>query len=341
MICLSEGGPLTARCAAAGVSIARFPFRGLCSSGAVRQGIRLARLLWENRIQIVHSHSGYDNFFAAVCASAARTPVIIASRRWWPSVYPRRYRIVNKLAFRLAHCVVANSPAVASSLETDDGVAPERIAVVPNFVDDAAFVPLAAQSRTTKLRELGVPADALVVGIVANLTPVKNHETLLRAVALLAPRWPGLHLVLVGDGACRPKLQALTRTLCLEDRAHFAGRQPNEPNLHHLFDISVLCSVSEGFPNSIVEAMAAGRAIVATNVGGVADAVTDGETGILVPPSSPECLAAAMEPLLVDPGRRRALGAAARERAQVRYHARSVVASLEALYDSLLTAAAP
>lgn len=339
VICLQAGGPLAARYAAAGVRVVPLPIPSLYSVAAVRQGLRLARLLTERHVQIVHSHDMYNNVFATICARAARTPVIVASRRWWRSAAARRYRVANTLAFRFAHCVVANSPAVASSLQTEDGVRPERIAVVPNFVDDTAFIPLSADQRAARLSELCVPADALVLGVVANLLPVKDHRTLLRAVALLAPRWPELHAVLVGDGESRPALESLTRRLGLEGRVHFAGQQPNEPNLHHLFDVSVLCSLSEGFPNSIVEAMAAGRPVVATDVGGVGDAVTDGETGLLVPPSNPERLAAAIEELLVDPGRRRALGVAGRERAHARYGAVAVVASLEALYDRLLGAA--
>jgi glycosyltransferase involved in cell wall biosynthesis len=340
VICLRADGPLAARYADAGIRVVPLPIPNLYTVAAVRQGLRLTRLFAQMGVQIVHSHDVYNNVFATICARAARVPVIIASRRWWRSVYARRYGVANTLAFRLAHCVVANSPAVASSLQTEDGVRPERIAVVPNFVDDAAFAPLPVAERAARLRELRVPVDALVVGVVANLSPVKDHGTFLRAVALLAPRWPELHALLVGDGECRPALEALTRTLGLEERVHFAGWQPHEPNLHRLFDVSVLCSVSEGFPNSIVEAMAAARPVVATDVGGVSDAVHHGETGILVPPSNPGRLAAAIEDLLLDPGRRCALGAAGRDRARDRYHAGAVVASLEALYDKLLGASA-
>jgi glycosyltransferase involved in cell wall biosynthesis len=340
VISLQESGPLAARYAAAGLRVIPLPIPNLYSAAAVRQGVRLARLLAEMRVQIVHSHDMYNNVFATVCARAARTPVIIASRRWWRSVAARRYRVANTFAFRLAHCVVANSAAVALSLQTEDGVRPDRIAVVPNFVDDAAFAPVSAAERAARRYELRVPADAFIVGIVANLWPVKDHATLLQAAARLAPRWPEFHVVLVGDGQCRQALESLTRTLGLEDRVHFLGRQPNEPNLHHLFDVSVLSSVSEGFPNSIVEAMAAARPVVATDVGGVGDAVSDGESGLLVPPSNPGRLAAAIEELLLDPHRRRALGTVGYERARARYQAAAVVASLEALYDRLLGVAA-
>ncbi|MFN2567931.1 MAG: glycosyltransferase [Gemmatimonadaceae bacterium] len=340
VVCLRESGPLATRYAAAGVPVLPFPITKLYGVRAAREGIRLARLLAASGVQIVHSHDIYNNVFATVCARAAGTPVVIASRRWWRSAIARRYRIANALAFRLAHCVVANSPAVASSLQTEDGVRPDRIAVVTNFVDDAAFAPLSTERRTAMLYELGVPDGAVVVGVVANLLPVKDQGTLLRAAARLAPRWPQLHVVLVGDGECRAALEARARTLGLESRVRFAGRRPNEPNLHHLFDISVLCSTSEGFPNSIIEAMAAGRPVVATDVGGIPDAVSDGETGLLVPPSNADRLAAAIEVLLLDPERRRALGSAGRDRARAQYHAGAVIGSLEALYDRLLGAAA-
>jgi glycosyltransferase involved in cell wall biosynthesis len=339
VICLQEGGPLATRYAAAGVRVLPFPIANLYGWRTARQGVRLARLLSASGIQIVHSHDMYNNVFATVCARAARTPVIVASRRWWRSLPAQRYRLANTLAFRLADCVVANSPSVAWSLATEDGVRPERIAVVPNFVDESAFAPLSSEKRAAMLDVLGVPDHALVVGIVANLSPVKDHATLLRAAALLTPRWPWLRVVLVGDGECRAALEALTHTLGLGGRVHFAGLRPNTPNPHQLFDVSVLCSLSEGFPNSIVEAMAAARPVVATDVGGVADAVSDGQTGLLVPPSNPERLAAAIEELLVDPARRRTMGLAGRDHARTRYHADTVVPSLEALYDRLLGAA--
>jgi glycosyltransferase involved in cell wall biosynthesis len=339
VVCLQESGPLAARYAAAGVRVLPFPITTLYGVRTVREGIRLTRLLAASGIQIVHSHDIYNNVFATVCARAARTPVILTSRRWWRSSIAPRYRIANALAFRLAHCVVANSPAVAASVQAEDGVRPDRIAIVPNFVDEAAFAPLSTETRTAMLYELGVPDTALVVGVVANLLPVKDQATLLRAAALLAPRWPRLHVVLVGDGECRTALQALARTLGLAGRAHFAGQRPNEPNPHQLFDVSVLCSISEGFPNSIVEAMAAARPVVATDVGGIPDAVSDGKTGLLVPPSDPQRLASALEALLPDPELRRALGSAGRDRARAQFHAAAAVGSLEALYDRLLGAA--
>ena len=124
---------------------------------------------------------------------------------------------------------------------------------------------------------------------------------------MIAPRWPNLRLVIVGQGPERDALEALATEVGIGAIVRFAGLRPQVPSFHHLFDVSVLCSVSEGFPNSLVEAMAAERPIVATDVGGVRDAVRDGETGLLVPPRSPTQLAKAIECLLGDPSLRQAM----------------------------------
>jgi glycosyltransferase involved in cell wall biosynthesis len=180
-----------------------------------------------------------------------------------------------------------------------------------------------------------VPDGAVVAGAVARLSPVKDHATLLEAVSRLAPRWPRLHVVLFGDGECRPALEAQARRLGIAARVHFGGLQSNERNLHRLFDVSVLCSLSEGFPNSIVEAMAAAKPVVATNVGGNVDAVRPGETGLLVSPRDPEQLASALEQLLGDEQLRQRMSAAGQQRARQEYHATRVLPLLEALYERL------
>src|SRR5204863_1028654 len=137
---------------------------------------------------------------------------------------------------------------------------------------------------------LHVPADALVIGIVARLDPDKDHRTLLDAFARIAASVPRAYLVCLGDGPQRAELTGLTHALQLDGRVQFPGTLTPPFNLHHLFDVSVLCSTSEGFPNSVLEAMAAARPIVATRVGGIPDALRDGATGILVPPADPEAL---------------------------------------------------
>jgi glycosyltransferase involved in cell wall biosynthesis len=340
VVSLQEEGPLLSRYREQGIAVLSLPIGRLHGTRALRQGVRLARYLSAQRVDIVHSHDVYNNIFSTAWARMAGTPVIIASRRWWDGIPRKSLGVVNRYAYRFADCVVANSARVADLLVTDDRVPAARVVVVPNFVDDSAFTPLSEFQREQFLAAVEVPLASVVIGCIAGLRPIKDHETLIRAIAILRARWPLLRLVLVGVGETRSLLEGLVRQLGLADVVRFAGARPNEPNLHHLFDISVLSSLSEAFPNTIVEAMAAGRPTVATRVGGVMDAVVDGETGTLVPPRDPACLANAIEHLLLHPEQRQAMGAAAQRRARARFHAASVLPALESLYDRLLMASA-
>ena len=335
VVTLRGEGPLAERYEGMGVPVLRFPIRNLYGTETVRQGVRLARFLRAERVSVVHCHDQYSNFFSAMVARWAGVPVVIASKRWLHS--PLRYRIANGVGFRAATRVIANSDAVAASLQRDDRLARDRVVVVPNFVDEAAFVGPSVSVRQGWVRELGLEPNAVVVGIVASLLPIKDHATLLRAAAVLLPDWPALRLVVVGQGPERERLRALADELGIVDAVRFAGLRPQVPSFHFLFDISVLSSVSEGFPNSLVEAMAAGRPIVATDVGGVRDAVRPGENGFLVPSGDSPAFADALQVLLRDPDLRRTMGAAGAHRARAKFHAATVVGSLQRLYERLLT----
>ena len=334
VISLQPDGPLAERYRAAGVPVHPYRLTSLYAADSVRQGIRLARWLRRERIEILHCHDLYANLFAAPWGRIARVRTVITSRRWLHALPNRQLEIANRVMFRVGHWVLVNSAAVAESVATIDGVSRDRVLQVSNFVGDGAFAPLAASLEAEIRAELGIAANAFVVGCIARLEAVKDHATLLRAVQLLATRWPRLHLVLIGDGASRMELESLATQLGIRDRVHFAGFRANEPNLHHLFDVSALTSLSEGFPNSLVEAMAAGRPVVATSVGGNVDAVRD-DTGFLVPVGAPTDVAAALERLMSDDALRRRMGSAAREVAYREYHAGSVIPKLEQLYLKL------
>jgi L-malate glycosyltransferase len=334
VVTLRGDGPLTDRYAKLGIPVVRFPIYNLYGLETVRQATRLARFLREQGVSVVHCHDQYSNVFSALSARLAGVPVVIASKRWLHS--PLRYRITNGVGFRAATRVLANSDAVASSLRSADFLSARRIVVIPNFVDEQAFNSPSPSQLDTWRRELELDPDTLVVGIVASLLPIKDHASLLTAVGTLAPRWPKVRLVVVGQGPERSALEALASQLGIGSVVRFAGLRPQTPSFHFLFDISVLCSVSEGFPNSLVEAMAAGRPIVATDVGGVRDAVLDGETGLLVHAGAPGELANAIETLLADPARRERMGATGSRVARERFHAGVVLATLQDLYDQLL-----
>jgi glycosyltransferase involved in cell wall biosynthesis len=333
VVCLQMDGPLVARYEAAGVPVDRFPIPSLYAPATARQGMRLAAHLRRHRIDVFHAHDIYSNIFAVPWARLAGAKVI-ASRRWWEAFPGAHWRMATRVSYRMAHTTLANSPAVAELVHRREGLPFRRIVVVPNFLDRAAFSPPSPEVESALRRELGLEGGP-VVGIVANLLPIKDHAALLRAVARIRPARAGLKLVLVGDGECREPLERLAAELGIRDAVVFAGRRPNQPNLHHLFDVSVLCSTSEGLPNSVLEAMAAGRPVVATRVGAVPDAVLDGETGLLVAPGDVDALAGALAELLDDPGRARRMGAAAQSRARQEYSEERAVSTLERLYYRL------
>jgi glycosyltransferase involved in cell wall biosynthesis len=332
---LIDKGPLLERYASAGIPVERFPITSLYNRTALREGMRLYRFLLAKRIEILHCHDMYSNVFAAPWARLARVPLVIASRRWIHPVSDRRLELANRVAYRFVHRVLGNSRAVAQLLRDGDGVAERRILWLPNFVEERAFELPSASARSSLRNELGIPANAEIVGCIARLVDVKDHATLLRAIGMLAARRPALHVVLIGDGPCRPVLEDLARELGISAQTHFAGMRPNLPNLHHFFDVSVLTSLTEGFPNSLVEAMAAGRPVVATNVGGNPDAVRP-STGMLVPPSEPNAFAVALERMLGDEDLRRRMGAAALKIARTEYHVDAVIPALETMYVRLL-----
>jgi L-malate glycosyltransferase len=335
VITLRGEGPLAERYERIGVPVVRFPIHSLYAPATIRQGMRLAEFLRREGVSIVHCHDQYSNFFSTLSARRAGVPVIIASKRWLH--WSLRYRVANAIGFRTATRVVANSPGVARSLETDDHLDARRVVVVPNFVDEAAFAPPAESVVAEWRRELDLSADAVIVGIVASLQAIKDHATLIRAIGRLAPQWPTLRLVIVGEGDLREELRSLALQLGIASVVRFAGLRPQHPSFHHLFDISALSSVSEGFPNSLVEAMAAARPIVATRVGGVPDAVRDGENGLLVPPRDPDAFATAIATLLRDRPRATAMGLAGARRAREEFAAPVVVGALEQMYEQLLS----
>ena len=330
------GGMLEERFAAAAATRHQVLLRALYHPTTARKMAALAQFFRRERVDVVHCHDIYSNVFAAAAARAARVPGIIVSRRWGLAQYGRGLTLLNRhVGYRLGHRVLANSPTVARSVVEQEGIAAERVLTLPNFVGTELFTPTSDAERISVRRSLEIEDDALVVGVIATVKPVKDPFTLVRAVAALSTRWPNLRLVFVGDGESRAAVMALAAELGIAHRVTITGMRQNAARLHAAFDISALTSVSEGFPNSLVEAMALGRPVVATAVGGVPDAVRDGETGLLVPAGDVAALHDALTRLLADPALRARFGAAGRHLARHDYHEERILGQLHAMYCML------
>jgi len=330
---LQPSGPLLQRYQNLGVELVHLPIGSLYSLRTIRQGRRMARMLRDCRTDILHAHDIYTNIFCALWGQHGTGCKLITSRRWWHKNPRRGLAPLNRLAYRLSDCVLANSPAVGQMLVTEERVPQAKVAVIPNFLDNHSFDPPSRADIERHRAAWGIPRGCFVVGIVARLSPVKNHAMLLRAMAVLDD---DSRLVMLGDGPLRSELTGLAESLGLTKRVHFAGAQLQASNAHAAFDVSVLCSASEGFPNSLIEAMAAARAVVATRVGGVVDVIKDDVTGLLVPSDDVAAMANRLQMLRDDPARRAALGAAARAEVLRNFQSAPVLSRLVDLYEGLV-----
>jgi len=191
---------------------------------------------------------------------------------------------------------------------------------------------LAAPSEPHLRETLGIPMGDVVVGYVGRFVPVKDLGTLVRAFALALRQQPNLWLMLAGDGQSRGDVEAAARHAGVTARTRLLGWNEDLPRIYAAMDVCAMSSLAEGTPVSIIEAMAAGKVVAATNVGGVADVVEDRVTGVLTPPGNAEALASALVQLARDPETRQRMGAAGRERARNCYTAERLVRDVEVLY---------
>ncbi len=299
------------------------------------QMIRIARILRRRGVQVVHSYLFHANWFGTLTARLARVPVVIASRRN-VDVYTRAEdrwacRVVNRLADR----ITAVARVVRDHVHQTEGCPLEKIVVIPNGVE-AHRCQRIISDQAQKDAPSSVPGE-VVIGTIARLVWYKGLEDLLKAAALIVGRYPRVRFLVIGDGPLRQSLEKKAEALGLNGTVRFLGAVPDASSLLLRFDIFVLSSLWEGMSNSLLEAMAAGKPVVATDVGGGSEVVIDGKTGFLVPPKDPEALAGAVLRLLADPELARNLGKAGRIRVESEFTPEIMVARLEELYDSLLT----
>lgn len=213
-----------------------------------------------------------------------------------------------------------------------------RMRVIPNAVDLERFRP--PLERDLGVRPfLGLEEDDLVIGQIGSLIPRKGVDVLLRALREMREKVP-VRLLLAGSGDERPRLEALARELGVADGVRFLGEVRNpETLLQHAIDVNVLAAREECMPLTLIEAAACAKPTVCTRVGGNADVVVDGETGLLTPPGDPHALARAVLRLLGNAPLRHRLGAAARVRAEKRFGIDAFVAALEQEMRSLAASA--
>jgi len=292
--------------------------------GDVRSWLTLLRLV--GRADVVHVHSAKAGFLGRVASAArrARRACVFTPHGWsfWAAdgAEARLYVALERLAARWCHAIVTLSAAErAAGLEARIG-RPEQYRVIPNGVELERF----------EVKREPVPGRILMIG---RLAAPKRPDLALRALAEVRGKIPGAELHLVGDGPLEPGLVRLKNELGLDGSVRFLGHRDDVPQLLAHAECVLLASEYEGCPLAVVEAMAAGVPVVATDVGGTGELVEPGRTGILTPPGDSGALAAGLQDLLASPERRDELGAAGRRVAEERLSLDTMVERLVTLYD--------
>ena len=305
----------------------------LSSPRHVSAAVRFARLLRCGQFDIVHSHMFWSSLFASPIAWACRVPTVIetlhgteAWRTGWKASCT-----IDRATTRFVSKYVAVCASDAQFLEEKKQVPRHKIAVIPNGVDVRRFL-VSSSDRHASRSQLGLGQADLVVIVVARLHRGKGHAVLLDAIGPLLPVHPALKVIFLGEGEEGRELEARANALGLRDCVRLLGYQNNVQEWLAAADINVLPTFYEGLPLTVLEAMASGLPTVASNVGGIPDAIEHGVSGLLVPPGDPTQLRDAISCLLQDPCLRTRLGKVAQRRALESFDFEQQVRRTEKLY---------
>lgn len=325
VLCVVAGGPLADELTSAGIPVAVFDSRNPLEL------LRLFAYVRGEAPEIVHSFLFGSNIVATFAATLARTPVVITSRRslgFFKDGRPH-YDMLQGIANRFTDVIIANSDAVREDTLRREHLDAGKVRVIHNGVT-LNIVGDGARTRAALVGEV----DTLVV-VVANLIPYKGLDYFVDAWRNVVRAVPGARAIVVGEGPARADLEA--RAADLGGSISFIGSRHDVPELLQAADLVVQSSLYEGFPNAVLEAMAAGRPVVATAVGGTLEAVIHDRTGLLVPPRDPSAIADAIVRILGDPDLADRYGREGRKRIESEFSIGRMLDGYRDLYRSLVT----
>ncbi|MGH9932735.1 MAG: glycosyltransferase [Pyrinomonadaceae bacterium] len=321
-------------------AVPAYPLKSFYDRNAMTQLRRFVHHLRASRIDLVHTHDFYTNIFGMTAGLLAGVKIRIASRRETNGMRSTSQRRAQRFAYSLAHQIIANSESVKQKL-IQEGTSEERITVVHNGLNFERVLAGVNFSREEALRSLAVSrvsaSSKRFVTIVANMRhEVKDYPTFLRAAQRVSRAIPEVAFLLAGEGELQESLKQLAEQLEIAGDTFFLGRCENISPLLSISDVCVLSSKAEGFSNSILEYMAAGRPVVATDVGGAREAIIEAETGYTVPSGNDELMAERIITLLRDPAKARLMGEQGRRVVGEKFSSQALLRNTEALYERLL-----
>ncbi len=294
----------------------------------------LVGLVRARGVRILHVHGYAAADFGRLAARATGAKLVLHEHFADPAM-PAYQALADRMLSGHTHGAIAVSGSTRDFLVRERFVPEGRVRVIWNGAPLDEFAPVARERALAARRSLGLPEDALVFGTIGRLSTQKGHAFLLDAAARVLASHENARLLIVGDGDLDQALRAQAQAIGIAERTVFAGHRTDAPDLLGALDVFCISSLYEGTPLALFEAMASGKAIVSTAVDGCREVLTEGETGLLVPPSDAAALAGALDRVLGDAGLRAGLGARARE-ASRRYEVRACVEAMQAFYDDLL-----
>ena len=290
---------------------------------------RLSRILKQLKPDIVHAHDPHGVAMAGLALSMSTQlakPPLVAARR---VDFHLRGSSLSRWKYRQVDCFLCASDAIRQML-ISDGVPAARAVTVHEGID---LERVEAAPPANLHEDLWLPHHAPIVGNVAALVAHKGQRHLIESARLVLPQVPDARFVIAGEGELRPALERQIKDHHLEKHVLLAGFRPDVLSLHKAFDIFVMSSVTEGLGTSLLDAMAAGKPVVATTAGGIPEVVVDGETGFLVPPRDHDAMAGAIVKLLKDEALRHRMGEAGRARVRTIFSAERMVQETLRVYQ--------
>ncbi len=330
ILCLFRPGWIQERSEGRGVRTYVIPTHGMTDW---RWALQFKRLLRQERVDLIHAHEFDANVQGAFVAALSGIPLVATvhgKNYFWEKLRRRlAYRWVSRRA-----TMVAVSQNLKEFIIEKVGISPDRLRVVYNGVD---ALPYCEEADVNQFRrELGLPENDQIVGVVGNLYPVKGHQYLIEGIPAVLQKCPNTSFVFAGRGQLETELKEQVQRLGLDKRVHFLGLRQDIPRILALLDVFVLPSLSEGLSMAILEAMIAGKPVVATQVGGNPELVLDGETGFLVPPRDSQALASSLVTLLTNKQQAVQFAEKGKRRAEGQFSLGTMVHAYQTLYDECL-----
>jgi glycosyltransferase involved in cell wall biosynthesis len=304
--------------------------------------VKLYRLMKRERPDIVHTHTAKAGALGRVAARLAGVPIVVHTfhgsvfKGYFDGASSRVFQLIEKGLVSLSDMVVAVSPLVAEELE-QRGIAPrEKVEVVYLGLELDRFQNV-AKHRGELRRELGISPDVPLIGSVGRLVPIKDIPTLLRAMKSVGASHLDASLLVIGDGPERPRLELEAYRLGVSSKVRFLGFRRDLERVYADIDVAVNCSVNEGTPVALIEAMSAGVPVVATSVGGTPDLLLNGLLGRLVPSVDPSRLSEAICEVVRDKKTAQKTATKAQSHVIERFRSERLLADLDRLYTRLLS----